>query len=124
MNADLKLPRKPGRPRKVSAAGHSLNQVTVHLPPELVVALDSELTFRAGTSRSELIREACQTYLAQRVELRQAQPLLHRMRTMSKEERAKVMETAAESMTEYYRTDPETMEWQALDGEDFHDSSE
>ena len=124
MNADHKLSRKPGRPRKVSAAGSSFNQVTVHLPPELVIALDSEVTLGAGTSRSELIREACQTYLAQRAEQRQTQPLLHRMRTMYKEERNKVMETAASSMTEYYRTDPEMVEWQALDGEDFYGSSE
>ena len=31
------------------------------------------------------------------------------------------MTAAAESLAEYYRTDPEIMEWQALDTEDFYD---
>ena len=87
MNADLKLQRKPGRPRKVSAVDNLLNQMTVHLPPGLVIALDSEVTQTAGGSRSELIREACQTYVAQRVEQREAQPQLLKMRTMTKEDR-------------------------------------
>lgn len=124
MNADLKLQRKPGRPRKVSAVDNLLNQMTVHLPPGLVIALDSEVTQTAGGSRSELIREACQTYVAQRVEQREAQPLLLKMRTMTKEDRNKVMKSAAESMAEYYRTDPEIQEWQVLDGEDFYDLGE
>ena len=124
MNADLKLQRKPGRRRKVTPVDNSLNQMTVHLPPGLVIALDSEVTQTAGGSRSELIREACQTYVAQRVEQREAQPLLLKMRTMTKEDRNKVMKSAAESMAEYYRTDPEIQEWQVLDGEDFYDLGE
>ena len=124
MNADLKLQRKPGRRRKVTPVDNSLNQMTVHLPPGLVIALDSEVTQTAGGSRCELIREACQTYVAQRVEQREAQPLLLKMRTMTKEDRNKVMKSTAESMAEYYRTDPEIQEWQVLDGENFYDLGE
>ncbi len=47
--------------------------------------------------------------------------LTRRMRALSKEERTKMMTTAAEALQGYYRTDPEVQEWQALDSEDFYD---
>ena len=34
------------------------------------------------------------------------------------------MAAAAETLAEYYRTDPEMQEWQALDSEDFYDLEE
>ena len=113
--------KKPGRPRKITSHGSALNQVTVHLPPELVAALDGEINTLGLRSRSELIREACQSYLEQRQKQAQTVSLTRRMRNMSKEERAKIMTAAAEALTEYYRTDPEVQEWQALDAEDFYD---
>jgi metal-responsive CopG/Arc/MetJ family transcriptional regulator len=113
--------KKPGRPRKLTAYGSALNQVTVHLPPELVAALDSELNALGLKSRSELIREVCQSYLAQRQQHTQTLSLTRRMRDLSKEERAKIMAAAAVSLSEYYHTDPEIQEWQALDTEDFYD---
>ena len=50
--------------------------------------------------------------------------LTRRMQNLSKEERRRVMATAAETLAEYYRTDPEIQEWQALDGEDFCDTGD
>lgn len=47
--------------------------------------------------------------------------LTRQMRDMSREERWNIMASAAETSAEYYRTDPEILEWQALDGEDFYD---
>lgn len=47
--------------------------------------------------------------------------LTRRMRDLSKEERAKIMAGAAEALSEYYRTDPEVQDWQALDCDDFYD---
>ena len=71
-----------------------------------------------------MIREACQQYLAQRNTQTQAQSLTRRMQDMSKDERQKVMAAAAQTLAEYYRTDPEMQEWQALDAEDFCDVGE
>lgn len=51
----------------------------------------------------------------------QPRSLTRRMQDLSKKERHKVM-AAAETLAEYYRTDPEMQEWQALDGEDFSDA--
>ncbi len=124
MNTWEMEPKKPGRPRKTFSAGKPLNQVTVHLPPELVSALDREMGIAGIRSRSELIREACQTYLAQRKEHAQNQSLTQRMRDMSQSDRKAVMAAAASSLAEYYRTDPEIQEWQALDTEDFFDSGD
>ena len=50
--------------------------------------------------------------------------LAQRMRDMSKAQRREVMARAAEVLAEYYRTDPEIQEWQALDGEDFYDAGD
>ena len=52
-----------------------------------------------------------------------SQPLspIRRMQDLPIRERRKVMATAAEALADYYRTDPEIKEWQALDGEDFCD---
>ncbi len=50
--------------------------------------------------------------------------LTRRMRDMSREERRAIMAAAAEASVEYYRTDSEIREWQALDGEDFYDTSD
>jgi len=50
--------------------------------------------------------------------------LTRRMQDMSKEQRRKVMAGAAEKLAEYYRTDPEIQEWQALDGEDFYNAGD
>ena len=113
--------KKPGRPKKVVSRGSALNQVTVHLSPELVAALDSELNALGLKSRSDLIREACRSYLEQRQKQAQTVSLTRRMRDMSKEERAGIMAAAAEALSDYYRTDPEVQEWQALDAEDFYD---
>jgi len=73
-------------------------------------------------SRSEIIREAYQRYSERRQP--QAVSLTRQMHELSKEERAKVMAAAAETLAEYYRTDPEMQEWQALDSEDFYDLEE
>ena len=50
--------------------------------------------------------------------------LTRRMQDLSKEERRTVMASAAETLAEYYCTDPEVQEWQALDGEDFYDTDD
>lgn len=34
------------------------------------------------------------------------------------------MAAAAETLSDYYRTDPEMQEWQALETEDFYDAAE
>ena len=96
-----------------------MGQITVHLPPELVSALDNELIFLGMRSRSELIREACQAYLTQHKDRVETLSLTQRMRTLSKEERQQIMASAAETLGDYYRTDPEILEWHALDGEEF-----
>ena len=75
-------------------------------------------------SRSELIREACQQYLEQSTTQVQSLSLTQRMQDMSKAERHKIMAAAADTLAEYYRTDPEIQEWQALDAEDFYDVGE
>ncbi len=85
------------------------------------MALDGELNALGLKSRSELIREACQSYLEQRQKQAQTVSLTRRMRDLPKEERAKIMAAAAESLADYYRTNPEVQEWQALDTEDFYD---
>ena len=46
------------------------------------------------------------------------------MQAYSKEERRAVMTKAAEALADYYRTDPEILEWQVLDTEGFCDDSE
>lgn len=112
--------RKPGRPKK-QPSPPQFHQITVHLPVALVSALDSELEPLGMRSRSELIRAACQNYLEQRKGQAQSLSLTRRLRDMPKEERQKLMAAAAESAAEYYRTDPEILEWHALDGEDFYD---
>ncbi len=111
--------KKRGRPRKKQPSAPSLGQITVHLPPELVSALDNELIFLGMRSRSELIREACQAYLTQHKDRVETLSLTQRMRTLSKEERQQIMASAAETLGDYYRTDPEILEWHALDGEEF-----
>ena len=116
-------PKKPGRPKKTRTQTPHLNQITVHLPPELVSALDQALEPKGMRSRSELIREACQAYLQPRPELTQTLSLARRMQTFSREERQKVMAAAAETLGDYYRTDPEMQEWQALETEDFSDAA-
>ena len=75
-------------------------------------------------SRSELIREACQAYLTQHQEQAETISLTRRMQTFSKEERQKFMAAAAENLADYYRTDPEIQEWQALETEDFYDAAD
>lgn len=70
-------------------------------------------------SRSELIREACQAYLEPHREPAERVSLARRMQTFSREERQKTMAAAAETLGDYYRTDPEMQEWQALETEDF-----
>ena len=52
----------------------------------------------------------------------QALSLTRRMLDLPIEERRQIMALAAETLAEYYRTDPEIQEWQALDGEDFYDT--
>ena len=113
--------KKPGRPKKRQPSPPNLNQITVHLPSDLVSALDHELAPLGMRSRSELIREACQAYLEQRKVLAATVSLTRRMQDFSKEERRKVMSAAAETLANYYRTDSEILEWQALDAEDFYD---
>ena len=75
-------------------------------------------------SRSELIREACQAYLEPSQKPLEAVSLARRMQTFSREERQKVMSAAAETLTDYYRTDPEMQEWQALETEDFYNAAD
>ena len=116
-------PKKPGRPKKRLPPTSRLNQITVHLPPELVSALDNELEPRGLRSRSELIREACQAYLEPHQEPAETVSLARRMQTFSREERQKVMSAAAETLVGYYQTDPEILEWQALETEGLHDDA-
>lgn len=116
--------KKPGRPKKRQPQKLQLNQITVHLPPELVSALDNELEPRGMRSRSELIREACQSYLKPRQEPAETLPLARRMQTFTLEERRRVMTAAAETLVDYYQTDPDMQEWQALEIEDFHDAAD
>lgn len=96
----------------------------MHLPPDLVAVLDSKLEPLGMRSRSELIREACQNYLAQQSAPAELLSLTRQMQDMSKDERHKIMSAAADTLAEYYRTDPEIQEWQALDAEDFYDVGE
>ena len=114
-------PRKPGRPKKKQPSASALDQITVHLPPELVLALDNELVPLGMRSRSELIREACQTYLMQHKDRAETVSLTRRMRALSKEERQLIMASAAETLGDYYRSDLEMREWHTLDHEDFLD---
>jgi Arc/MetJ-type ribon-helix-helix transcriptional regulator len=116
--------KKPGRPKKKQLSVPRLNQITVHLPSELVSALDHELAPLGMRSRSELIREACRVYLDQRKDSDEPLSLTRRMQDFSPKERQKVMAAAAETLSKYYRTDPEIQEWQALDTEDFYDVGE
>lgn len=116
--------KKPGRPRKKQTQTPHLNQITVHLPPELVSALDHALEPRGMRSRSELIREACQAYLEQPGEPAETVSLARRMQTFSREERRKVMSAAAEALVDYYQTDPEILEWQALETEGLDDDAD
>lgn len=115
------IPKKSGRPKNKQPSVSTLDQITVHLPPELVSALDQELAPLGMRSRSELIREACQTYLTQHKNRAETLSLTRRMRTLSKEDRQQIMAAAAETMGDYYRSDPEMQEWHTLDGEDFLD---
>ena len=117
-------PKKPGRPRKAQTQTPHLNQITVHLPPELVSALDHELAPRGLRSRSELIREACQAYLVPQQAQAETVSLARRMQTFSREERRKVMSAAAEALVDYYQTDPEILEWQALETEGLYDDAD
>ena len=119
-----KVLKKPGRPKKKLPSVPRLNQITVHLPSELVSALDHELAPLGMRSRSELIREACQMYLAQHKDLTGPLSLTRRMQDFSSQERRKVMTAAAKTLADYYRTDREMQEWQALDTEDFYDVGE
>ena len=47
--------------------------------------------------------------------------LARQMQAYSKEERRAVMAKAAEVLADYYRTDPEILEWQALETEGLYD---
>lgn len=116
--------KRPGRPRKARATKGALNQITVHLSPELVRALDDETSTLGMRSRSELIREACQRYLEQRHEEGRTVSMTRRMRTLSPEERRRAMATAADALANYYRTDPEIADFHALDGEGVYDGDE
>ncbi len=46
--------------------------------------------------------------------------LTRRMRDMTPEQRRKIMRTAAETLADYYRTDPEVLEWLALDTKEIY----
>jgi Arc/MetJ-type ribon-helix-helix transcriptional regulator len=116
--------KKPGRPKKKQLSAPRLNQITVHLPSDLVSALDHELAPLGMRSRSELIREACQMYLDRRKDSDEPLSLTRRMQDFSPQERQKTMAAAAETLSQYYRTDAEIQEWQALDTEDFYDVGE
>ncbi len=116
--------KKPGRPKKKQTQAPHLNQITVHLPPELVSALDYALEARGVRSRSELIREACQAYLKPHAGPAETVSLARQMQTFSREERQKMMSAAAAALSEYYQADPEMQEWQALEAEDFHDAAD
>ena len=47
--------------------------------------------------------------------------LARQMQAYTREELQKVMKAAADTLADYYRTDPEMQEWQALEAEDFYD---
>ncbi len=117
-------PKKAGRPRKTQTSPRLSNQITVHLPPDLVAALDGAMAAQGMRSRSELIREACQSYLQQKKQDAQALSMTHRMRSLSPEERRAAMTRAAAALTDYYRTDPEIAELHTWDGEKVFDVAE
>lgn len=47
--------------------------------------------------------------------------LARQMQAYTREERQKMMKAAADNLADYYRTDSEMQEWQALDADDFCD---
>lgn len=116
--------KKSGRPRKVHLRKNQLNQITVHLSPELVQALDDETMTLGLRSRSELIREACQAYLEQHHDERRTLSMTQRMRGLSAEERRRLMAQAADALADYYKSDPEIAAFHALDGERVYDAAE
>jgi hypothetical protein len=66
--------RPVGRPRKQNARGSQYDKVSVFLPPALVRALDAATEAEGLDSRSEVIRQACRSYL-KRAEKRLGRPL-------------------------------------------------
>ena len=50
--------------------------------------------------------------------------LVRQMQTYSQEERRAVMAAAADTLANYYRTDPEMQEWQALETEECCDTDD
>ena len=58
-------PRRRGRPAG-SSKGRKYTQVTAHLPPDLVRALDAQVQTDGIESRSEIIRIACSDLLRRR----------------------------------------------------------
>lgn len=121
METKSAAPKKSGRPRKTLTTKSPLNQITVHLSPELVRALDDEMDTQGMRSRSELIRAACQLYLTQKHQEEQSLSMTRRMRDLSPEQRRQVMAQAADALSDYYRTDPEIAQFHALDGESVYD---
>ncbi len=65
MNETPVTKRRPGRPRKRSPRGPQYDPITVQLPPDLVTALDAATEAAGLDSRSEVIRQACRSYLKQ-----------------------------------------------------------
>ena len=63
MNEMIQTKRTPGRPRKRNARGPQYDPITVQLPPDLVSALDAATAAEGLDSRSEVIRQACRSYL-------------------------------------------------------------
>ncbi len=63
MNETIQTERRAGRPRKRSARGPRYDPITVQLPPDLVTALDAATEAEGLDSRSEVIRQACRSYL-------------------------------------------------------------
>ena len=59
-------PRRPGRPRGSKKDRPHLQQITAHLPPDLVSALDRQAEAEGIDSRSEIIRLACADLLRRR----------------------------------------------------------
>jgi metal-responsive CopG/Arc/MetJ family transcriptional regulator len=56
-------PTHPGRRKRAPNGTQRYLQITVQLPPDLIAALDAQADADGVTSRSNLIRKACQEHL-------------------------------------------------------------
>ena len=63
ITTEIKTERPTGRPPKRNPRGAQYDKVSVFLPPDLISALDAATEAEGMDSRSEVIRQACRSYL-------------------------------------------------------------